>query len=90
MAQSVERLGYELDDRGSRARFPAEIFLLITASRTDRGFTQHPIQWLPGALSLGVKRPGRAADLHLVNGKVIPVIFQLSTMPWMRTGGVDV
>jgi hypothetical protein len=25
-------------------------------------FTQPPIQWEPGALSLGVKRPGREAD----------------------------
>jgi hypothetical protein len=24
--------------------------------------TQPPIQWVPGALSLGVKRPGREAD----------------------------
>jgi hypothetical protein len=24
--------------------------------------TQHPIQWEPGALSLGVKRPGREVD----------------------------
>jgi hypothetical protein len=23
---------------------------------------QHPIQWVPGTLSLGVKRPGREAD----------------------------
>jgi hypothetical protein len=28
------------------------------------GPTQPPIQWVPGALSLGVKRPGREAD-HL-------------------------
>jgi hypothetical protein len=26
------------------------------------GATQPPIQWVPGALSLGVKRPGREAD----------------------------
>jgi hypothetical protein len=26
------------------------------------GPTQPPIQWIPGALSLGVKRPGREAD----------------------------
>jgi hypothetical protein len=32
------------------------------------GPTQPSIQWVPGALSLGVKRPGREADhyLHLV------------------------
>jgi hypothetical protein len=38
------------------------IFLFITASRTALGPTQPPIQWVPGSLSLGVKRPGREAD----------------------------
>jgi hypothetical protein len=38
------------------------IFLFITASRTALGPTQPPIQWVPRALSLGVKRPGREAD----------------------------
>jgi hypothetical protein len=33
-------------------------------SRSAVGPTQPPIQWVPGALSLGVKRPGREAD-HL-------------------------
>jgi hypothetical protein len=58
-------LGYGLDDRGSRVRFPAgggEFFLFTTASRTALGPTQPPIQWVSGALSLGVKRPGREAD----------------------------
>jgi hypothetical protein len=39
-----------------------EIFLFTTASRTALGPTQPPIQGVPGALSLGVKRPGREAD----------------------------
>jgi len=38
------------------------IFLFTTVSRTAVGSTQPPIQRLPGALSLGVKRPGREAD----------------------------
>jgi hypothetical protein len=38
------------------------IFLFTTASRTALGPTQPPIRWVPGALSLGVKRPGREAD----------------------------
>jgi hypothetical protein len=33
-----------------------------TVSRTALGPTQSPIQWVPGALSLGAKRPGREAD----------------------------
>jgi len=38
------------------------IFLFTTASRTGLGPTQHPIQWVPGAFSLGVKRLGLEAD----------------------------
>jgi hypothetical protein len=47
-----------------RVRFPVGlgIFLFITASRTAQGPTQPPIKWVPGALSLGVRRPGREAD----------------------------
>jgi hypothetical protein len=38
------------------------IFLFTTASRTALGPTQPPIQWVPGALSLGIERAGREAD----------------------------
>jgi hypothetical protein len=54
------------DDRVSGVRFPGGgglgIFLLSTVSRPALGPTQPPIQWVQGALSLGVKRPGRQAD----------------------------
>jgi hypothetical protein len=45
-------LGYGLDDRGSRVRFPEGlgISLFTTASRTALGPTQPPIQWVPGVL----------------------------------------
>jgi hypothetical protein len=58
-------LGYGLDDRGSRVRFPGgglEVFLFTTAFRTVLGPTQPPIQWVARALSLGLKRVGRDAD----------------------------
>jgi hypothetical protein len=38
------------------------IFLFTTASRTALGPTQPPVQWVPRAIFLGVKRPGREAD----------------------------
>jgi hypothetical protein len=38
------------------------MFLFTTASRTALEPTQPPIQWVPGALSLGAKRPGREVD----------------------------
>jgi hypothetical protein len=35
---------------------------VLSTSRPDLGPTQPPIQWVPGALSPGVKRPGREDD----------------------------
>jgi len=46
-----------------RSRRGLGIFLFTTASRTVLGPTQPPIQWVPGAVSLGVKRPGREAEV---------------------------
>jgi hypothetical protein len=56
--------GYGLNERGLRVRFSARtgIFLFSTASRPALRPTQPPIQLAPGALSLGVKRPGHEAD----------------------------
>jgi hypothetical protein len=54
---------YRLDDRGFEYRQGLGIFSLITpVSRPALGSTQLPIQWVPGALSLGVMQPGREAD----------------------------
>jgi hypothetical protein len=77
-------------DRGSRVRFPAElgIFLFTTASRPALGPTQPPIQWVPGALSLGVKRPGREADQSPVSSAevrmrgAIPPLPEYVLMAW--------
>jgi hypothetical protein len=53
--------GYELDDRDVGIRVPSGSIFLFMPSRPALGPTQPPIQWVPGALSLGVKRPGREA-----------------------------
>jgi hypothetical protein len=37
-------------------------FLFVTVSRPALAPIMIPIQWIPGALSLGIKRPGRETD----------------------------
>jgi hypothetical protein len=54
-------LGYGLDHRGFDSWQGLGIFLFTTASRAALE-PQPPIQWVPRALSLGVKRPEREAD----------------------------
>jgi hypothetical protein len=55
---------YGLDVRMSGIRIPAGlgIFLFDNVSRPALRPTQPPIQWVPGALSLGVKRSEREAN----------------------------
>jgi hypothetical protein len=55
-------LDYELDDRWFESRQGLGIFLFTTASRPALGPTQPPIQWVPGALALGVKKRVREGD----------------------------
>jgi hypothetical protein len=64
IAQSVERwaTGWTIGVLGFDSRWGLGIFLFTTASRTALGPTQPPIPGVPGAVSLGVKRPGREAD----------------------------
>jgi hypothetical protein len=55
--------GYGLDDQGVGVRVPVGSRIFFSkSSRLALGSTQPPIQWVPGALSPGVKRPGREAD----------------------------
>jgi hypothetical protein len=57
-------LGYGLDDRGSRVRFPAGAGNFSLHHRVQNGSGAHPASYPMGigALSLGAKRPGREAD----------------------------
>jgi hypothetical protein len=54
--------GWTIAILGFDSRRGLGIFLFTAPSRTALGPTQAPIQRIPGALSLWVKRPGREAD----------------------------
>jgi hypothetical protein len=54
--------GLRLDDRGFESQQGLGNVIFTTASKPALGPTQSPIQWVPGALSLGVRRPERLAD----------------------------
>jgi hypothetical protein len=64
IAQSVYRwdTGWTVGVLGFDSRRGVGIFLFTTVSRMALGATQPSIQWVPGALSFGVKWPGREAD----------------------------
>jgi hypothetical protein len=64
IAQSVYHwaMGWKIGALGFDSRRGLGICPFTTASRTALGSTQPPFQGVPGALSLGVKRPGREAD----------------------------
>jgi hypothetical protein len=55
---------YGLDGLGERSSSPGrgKLSLLAMSSRPVLGPSPPPIQWIPGALSPGVKRTGREAD----------------------------
>jgi hypothetical protein len=63
------------------------MFLLTTASRTALGPTEPPNQWVPGALSLGVKRPGRGAD-HSPPSSAEVKEWRYTSTPTIRLHGV--
>jgi hypothetical protein len=65
------------------------IFLFTNASRPALGPTQPPVQWVPGALSLGIKQPGREAEHSPPSSAEVIVCGELflcspSTPSWRR------
>jgi hypothetical protein len=72
--------GWTVGVLGFDSRRVLGIFLFTTASRTALGPTQPPIQWVSGALSLGVKRPGLESDHSLPS--IVEVKDSLSTPSW--------
>jgi hypothetical protein len=72
-----ETLGYGLDDRGFESRQRLGIFLFTTTSRPALRSTHPPLHWVPGALSLGLKRLGREADHSLPSSADIKEYVEL-------------
>jgi hypothetical protein len=59
-------------------------FHFSMSSRPVLGPTQLPIQWVPGALYLGVKRPGREADQSPpASAEVKKIWINTSTPPYV-------
>jgi hypothetical protein len=54
--------GWTIGVLGFDSRRRLGIVIFTTVSRTALGPTQPTTQWVPGAISLGVKRPGCEAD----------------------------
>jgi hypothetical protein len=65
-----------------------EILLFTTASRPALGPTQPPIQWVPGFLSLGIKRPGSEADHSSPSSALIKNAWSYTSTPPIRLHGV--
>jgi len=55
-------MGWTIGVLGFDFQWGLGIFLFTTVSRMALGSTQPPIQWVPGAPSLGVKQPWCEAD----------------------------
>jgi hypothetical protein len=80
--------GYGLDDRGFESQEELRIFLFTTASRLALGLTQPPIQWAPGVLPLGVKRPGREADYSPPSSADVKNAWNYTSTPPINLRGV--
>jgi hypothetical protein len=89
-AQSVWRLAtsWTIGVLGFDSRRGLGIFFFTTVSRTALGPAQPPIQWVPGALSLEVKRLGREADHSPPNSTEVKNAWSYTSTPPIRLHGV--
>jgi hypothetical protein len=72
--QSLVGIGFE-------SRQGPGIFLSTTAFRPTLGPTQYPIRWVPGAVSLGVKRPWRKTDHSLPSSAEVKNAWSYTSTP---------
>jgi hypothetical protein len=73
-----------LDDRAFKYRQGLGTFPFTPTSRPILG----PIQWIPGALSLGVKRPGREADSSPPSSAEFTNVWSYTSIPPIRLHSV--
>jgi hypothetical protein len=74
-------MGCGLDDWGFEIQQGLGIFLFTTTSRSSLGLTQPPIQWVPGALSLGVKRLRGEADCLPPSSTKVKNVWSYTSTP---------
>jgi hypothetical protein len=69
IAQSVWGLGYGLEDRGSIPGKGEDGIFVSLRHRVQTGYGDHsppPTQWVPGALTQRIKRPGHEDASHFL------------------------
>jgi hypothetical protein len=81
-------MGWDIGVLGFDSRQELGIFLFTTVSRTALGPTQPLILWVPAALPLGVKRPGREADYSPPSSAEVKNTWNYTSSPPMRLYGV--
>jgi hypothetical protein len=75
---------YGLNKRGFESRQGLGIFLFTTVSRPALGPIKPPIHWVPGALSVGVKRPGREGDHSPPSSTEVKNVWSYTSSPPVR------
>jgi hypothetical protein len=90
LRQSVQRwaTGWPIGVLGFDSLRSLGIFFFTTASRTALGPTQSSIQWVLGAISPGIKRPGCEADHSTPSSAEVKDACSYTSTPSIRLHGV--
>jgi hypothetical protein len=73
-------MGWMIGVLGFKSQWGLGILLFTTMSRMALELTQPPIQWVPGALSLGVKLLGHETD-HSPSSSVDVNVWSYTSTP---------
>jgi hypothetical protein len=74
-------LGYGVDDQGFGSQQGQGIFIFSTVYRPALGPTQHPNQWVPETLSLGVKQSEHEADHSFPSSAKVKMHGAITPLP---------